>query len=1075
MRAVYTVVPVLAGLILATSAPAVQAQDDGVGTPLERALGGLEWRQIGPAVMGGRIADVAVVESDPAIFYVGTASGGVWKTTNHGTTWEPLFDDQPTASVGDVTLAPSNPNIVWVGSGEPQNRQSSPWGNGVYKSMDAGRTWRLMGLTETRHIGRIAIHPTNPDIVYVAAVGHLWGPNEERGVFKTTDGGRTWSKVLYIDENTGAIDLVMDPGDPRTLFAAMYQRRRTAWGFNGGGPGGGIYRTLDAGATWERLTSGLPDGDLGRIGLDIYRRDGNLVYAVVEADPGGGFGGFRSSQEGERPKRKGGVFRSTDRGETWEHMSDWNPRPMYFSLIRIDPNNPERIYLGGVNLSVSEDGGKTWNRNAARGVHSDHHALWIDPKSPNHLIMGSDGGVSVSFDRSKNWRMYDNLPIGQFYEIGVDMRDPYYVCGGLQDNGSWCGPSRTNTTRGIRNGDWYNIYSGDGFYVRIDPNDHTVVFAESQNGNVGMLNLNAMERRFLRPEPPGETETREEESPFASGYRWNWNTPIVLSAHDPSTIYVGGNVVLKSTDRGVTWQEVSPDLTKQIDRSELEIMGVKPTGRTLSRHDGVSSYGNITTISESPLNADVLYAGTDDGNVQATRDGGATWTDLTPRVRGVPERTYVSRLVASAHAEGTVYAAFDGHYSDDYKPYVYVSTDYGQSWRKITDGLPEWSVNVIAEHPGNANLLFLGNEIGVYVSIDGGRQWARFKNNLPTVPVDDIKVHPRENDLIVGTHGRSIWIVDDISPLEELTAEVLAAPVQLFSGRPATVANRFSPQGWQPGSFAAPNPPAGALIRYYLSEDLGQRAVTGAGDNGDGDAKVKLAVLDAAGEVIRELEGPGTAGIQQVVWDLRLAPPYEPEEEEQSGFSRFFGRPRGPRVLPGRYTVRLEAAGQSLTGAIEVRGDPRIQISRADLEQRQRALMTLYRLSKPVYEAGRAVQRLRQLISSARSLMRETDDVPEELSEEARSLSSDLRDVNRGLARARRANRLFFSLESWTGRPTVEQERQIEKAWDRATEAIEQLNQIIGERMPAFNRQLDEHGIRPDPGEPVPVPVKPAG
>ncbi|MFQ6045445.1 MAG: hypothetical protein ACE5PT_03670 [Gemmatimonadales bacterium] len=1071
----------LSAALLAVAPWVVQAQVNDDGTRLERALSGLEWREIGPAVMGGRIADLAVVESNPAIFYVGTATGGVWKTANHGTTWEPLFDDQPTSSIGDVTLAPSNPNIVWVGTGEPQNRQSSPWGNGVYRSMDGGRTWTHMGLAETRHVGRLAIHPTNPDIVYVAAVGHLWGPNEERGVFKTTDGGRTWSKVLYVDENTGAIDIVMDPGDPQTLFAAMYQRRRTAWGFNGGGPGSGLYRTLDGGQSWERLSAGLPQVEMGRIGLDIYRRDGNIVYAVIEADPGGagGFGGFGGGEQQQQPQRNGGIFRSTDRGETWEHLSDWNPRPMYFSLIRIDPNDPERIYLGGVQLSASDDGGKTWNRNAAASVHSDHHALWIDPNNSNHLIMGSDGGVSVSFDRSTTWRMYDNLPIGQFYEVGVDMRDPYNVCGGLQDNGSWCGPSRTHTTNGIRNSDWYNINGGDGFYVRIDPNDPTIVFTESQNGNVAMLATDRWERRWIRPEPPEppeREEAREERpSPFATGYRWNWNAPIVLSAHDPSTIYVGGNHLLKSTDRGVTWQEVSPDLTKQLDRSELEIMGVKVTARTLSRNDGVSSYGNITTVSESPLNASVLYVGTDDGNVQGTRDGGATWTDLTPRVEDLPERTYVSRVVASAHEEGTVYATFDGHYNDDYRPYVYVSRDYGENWRRITDGLPDWSVNVIAEHPRNPNLLFLGNEIGVYVSVDMGASWTRLKNNLPTVPVDDIAIHPRDNDLILGTHGRSVWILDDITPLEELSADVLAAPAHLFGGRAATVANVFSPQGWLPGAFEARNPPSGVRIRYYLRDPVQAPAVAGDDDNRDGAGKVKLTILDEAGEVVRELEGPGVASGSEVVWDLRLAPPYEPEEEQLTGFARFFGRPRGPRVLPGTYTVRLDAAGQTASKELEVRLDPRVEVSQADLELRQAALMTLYRLAKPVYEAGRRVQRLQQQVREARRLLREIEAAPDELNEEARSLSSALREVSGGLGGARRANRLFFRLEGWTGRPTPTQERQIDEAWSDAVAAIEQLNEIITERMPAFNQMLNEHGIRPAPGEPIAVPVRPGG
>ncbi|MCH8939228.1 MAG: hypothetical protein IH966_07380, partial [Gemmatimonadetes bacterium] len=926
------------GSLTAILAGPARAQTDRI----EAAVSNLEWREIGPTIMGGRVADLAVVESNPAIFYVGTATGGVWRTTNNGASWEPLFDDQPTSSIGDVTLSQANPNLIWVGTGEPQNRQSSPWGNGVYKSLDGGRTWQHMGLEATRHIARIRIHPSNSDVVYVAAVGHLWGPNEERGVYRTRDGGRTWEKVLYVDEDTGAIDLVMDPNDPQTLFAAMYQRRRTGFGFNGGGPGSGIYRTTDGGDSWEELTEGLPSGIKGRIGLDIYRGDGNLVFAIVEADlRRGGFG--RQAARQPQGDQQNGVYRSTDRGDTWEQMSTTNNRPMYYSQIRVDPNDPNRIYLGGTNLYRSSDGGRTFTNDASRGVHSDHHALWIDPNNSKHLILAGDGGVSESWDRSDSWRQMRNLPIAQFYQIGVNMEYPYHVCGGLQDNGSWCAPSATQSNQGIRNRDWYNVGSGDGFYNVIDPNDPTIMFAESQGGNITRVDLRSMEKQRIRALPrPGEDGD-------SLSYRFNWNAPIVISAHNPSTIYHASNHLLKSTDRGTTWQEISPDLTKSIDRSELEIMGVREN-RMLSRHDGISSYGNITTIGESPLNADLIYVGTDDGNLQVTRDGGATWDDITDRIRNLPDRTYVSRVVASRHNEGTVYATFDGHRNDDYAPYVYVSEDYGRNWRAITKGLPDgWSVNVVTEHPRTGNLLFLGNEIGVYFSIDRGQNWVRLKNDLPTVPVDDIVVHPRENDLVLGTHGRGVWIVADISPLEELTPEVLASSAHLFPVRTATIYNPERRQGWTPGVFAAPEPQSGALIRYYLHDDVSSEEMVSEdsqGSNGSGPRArinrsardggvVKIAILDTNGETVRELEGSGAAGGNDVVWDLRITPPYTPEPGEAQGGrgGRFFrGGVRGPRVLPGTYTVRLEAAGRTLTTDVVVRGDPRIDVSRADLE-----------------------------------------------------------------------------------------------------------------------------------------------
>ena len=1017
-----------AAVLLFPAAPAAAFAQEAA----EIEMSGLRWREIGPAIMGGRITDLAVVESNPAIFYVATATGGLWKTINHGTSFTPIFDDQSMSSIGDVTLAPSNPNVVWVGSGEPQNRQSSPWGNGVYKSTDAGRTWTHLGLTETLHISRIVIHPSNPDVVYVGAVGHLWGANEERGVYRTTDGGTTWDKVLYIDENTGVIDLAMDPDDPQTVFAAMYQRRRTAFGFNGGGPGSGIYRTTDGGTTWTEQRDGLPEGNMGRIGLDIYRRDGNIVYAQVEARPGLG------------------VYRSTDRGESWEFLSETNNRPMYYSQIRIDPNDPERIYTGGSNLFRSSDGGKTFTADAASEVHSDHHALWIDPANSNHLILGGDGGVDISWDRSDSWRQLRNLPLAQFYEIGVDMRDPYYVCGGLQDNGSWCAPSQTLSNQGVRNRDWYNVHGGDGFYTVLDPDNPMVMFAESQGGRVSRVDLNTMERLSITPvaRPTDENEDRR--------YRGNWNTPIVLSVHDQNVVYLGYNHLLKSTDRGMSWEEISPDLTKQVDRSELEIMG-ESEDSMLSRHDGISSYGNMTTVGESPLNASLIYVGTDDGNVYVTRDGGASWTDLTPHFRDLPDRTYVSKVVPSLHNEALVYAVFDGHQNDDYTVYAYVSEDYGENWRSIVTGLPDgWSLNVLAEHPRNPDLLFIGNEIGIYFSIDRGENWARLKSNLPTVPVDDIKVHPRDNDLVVGTHGRGAWILHDITPLEELTAEVVASVAHLFGMTTATLFNPYRPQGWTPGVWEAPNPPAGARIRYYLSADE-------SAEDGE-EPTVRVTVLDAHGDVVRELTGPGTEGIHEVVWDLRIAPPYVPE----SG-----GTPNGPRVMPGSYTVNLDAAGSSYSKELTVRLDPRVEITRVDLVARQHALLDANALAKPLYEARSAVQELTRQLIDIQGLLDDQEDAPEDLSEEATAIRDELDDLNSELNQVNRLARAGGSVEGSTTRPTADQLWQIEQAWEQVPDLISRLNVFVTSRVPAFYAQLDENGIRPDPGETVTIPVRP--
>jgi len=1016
-------------------------------------LSNLQWRTIGPAVMGGRVSDLAVVEANPAVFFVGTATGGLWKTTSNGAAWEPVFDDQATSSIGAVTISQTNPNLVWVGTGEPQNRQSSPWGNGVYRSLDGGRTWEHKGLYETRHIGSVVIHPGDNDTVYVAAVGQLWGPNPERGVYRSKDGGDTWEHVLYIDDDTGAIDLVMDPSDPNTLFAAMYQRRRTSFGFNGGGPGSGIYRTMDGGNSWTELTEGLPEGDKGRIGLDIYRNNTNIVFALIQAQSG-----------------EGGVYRSVDRGSTWEKVGDTNPRPMYFSLMRVDPNDMERIYLGGVALMISDDGGKSFRQMNVSGVHVDHHALWINPGNSNHVVLGNDGGVDISYDKGDTWRALENLSLGQFYEIGVDMRDPYYVCGGLQDNSTWCGPSATYSGRGIMNQHWFTVSGGDGFYARIDPNDPNIVFAESQGGNISRIDLRTFERTGIRPAfrtRPGHEVAEEDES---GRHRWNWNTPIEMSSHDPATIYVGSNILFKSTDRGQTWQAISPDLTQQIDRSEIEIMGQMPTGQMLSRNDGISTYGNLTTISESPIDPNLLYAGTDDGNLQVTRDGGASWQLISQDMPGLPSNTYVSRIEASNFDDGTVYATFDGHDRNDYRPYVYISDNYGEDWRTIVNGLPDdWSVNIIYEHPRTRNLLFLGNEVGVYFSINRGETWRSLKLNMPTVPVDDLLVHPRENDLVVGTHGRGVWILDDVSPLEHL-AEAIGEDAYLFPSRRATIFNRSSQEGYAAGDYAAPNSPYGARIRYFFGLEAG-----------DAEPAAKLSVLDASGQMVRELEASSEAAVNEVIWDLRLAAPYDADEAREvfggggrgGGRGFFGGGARGPSVMPGTYTVQLEAGGQTLTTALEVRGDPRIEISSSDQQARHRAIMDSFALARPTFDVFRAARAITEQVSTVRDVLDSSDTAPDALSDEARQINSVLRELRQEMNVMRSGSSAFGAIERSHSLPTEDQLWQIDRAWEKVPAIIEGLNELITGRVPALVGQVYAPGIGPEQGEALEMPARP--
>ncbi len=1014
-------------------APPVSSQSP---TQVADVANALSWREIGPTIMGGRVSDLAVVESDPATFYVGTATGGVWKTTNAGITFEPLFDGEATASVGDVTVAPSNPNVVWLGSGEPQNRQSSPWGNGVYRSTDAGRTWQHLGLENTHHISRIAVHPTNPDVAYVAAMGHLWGANPERGVYKTTDGGRTWQHVLFVDDNTGAIDLAMDPNDPQTLFVAMYQRQRKAWGFNGGGPGSGIHRTTDGGANWVELTRGLPEGDKGRIGLDIYRRDGSFVCALVEADARGPGAGFGNAGPGEV---RNGVYCSTDRGESWEHRSTTNNRPMYYSQIRIDPNDPQRIYLGGSDLFRSSDGGRNFTNDAADGVHLDHHALWINPANSEHLLLGSDGGVSVSWDRSDNWYQFRNLPLGQFYEIGVDMRDPYHVCGGLQDNGSWCAPSDTWSNQGIRTRDWYNVGSGDGFFTVMHPTDPTIMFAESQGGNLTRVDLVTNERARLRPiGRPGADGALPD-------LRWNWDTPVVLSAHDPNVVYIGSNMLFRSADLGQTFEAISGDLTWAIDRDTLSIMGVRGGEPQMSRNDGQSSYGNLTAIAESPHDASVIYTGSDDGRVQVTRDGGASWTDVTANVRDLPRHTYVTRLVASHGQPGTVYAAFDNHRNDDFAAYVYVSRNWGGEWQRITNGLPATSVNALTQHPENERLLFLGNEVGVYVSVDAGQQWVRMASNLPTVPVDDIKIHPRENDLVIGTHGRGIWILDDVTPLERLAPDVVASNAFVFPVRRATSYNMYTPQGWTPGIYEAPNPEPGARIRYYLSSAV---------------SDLTLRITDATGQPIRELDAPGDAGLNEVIWDLRLV------ENDASGEPM----DPGPRVLPGTYIVQVTTGSDVVQSEVTVRLDPRVEMGRRDLMARHLTMMESYRLSGPVDRAEEALEEMGERVDAVEALLR--DDAPQTLRDDVAALRASIDELSEALDEASDGANQWGRIQGVSGPPTADALWLIEQSWQQLPGVIDRINGVIAGSLPSLLGQVYTTAAQPEPIDLIPQPQR---
>ena len=783
---------VLATALLASlpSLLAAQATPTAKTTPVvfdadSARLAELPWRSIGPAVTSGRVVDFAVPEGPKSqigermgrLFYVASASGGVWKTINAGTTWEPIFDHQGSASIGDIAVAPGNPDIVWVGTGEANNQRSSSWGDGVYKSENGGKTWTNMGLRKSEHIGRVIIHPTNPQTVFVAAAGPLWGPGGDRGLFRTTDGGRTWKNVKNIDAHTGFTDVIFDPTNPDVVYAASFQRERRPYSYVGGGPGSGLWKSIDGGDTWTRLTEGLPKDDVGRIGLDVSRSSPNIVYATIETKVTGN-GAATGNTEAS-------VYRSDDYGASWRKMGTGFSYPWYMGQIRVDPTNPDRVYFMGVPLQVSTDGGRTF-RNTANAAHSDHHALWIDPTDPDHLIIGCDGGVYISHDRGRTVDFVPNLPVSQYYAIATDLRQPfYYVYGGLQDNSSWGGPSQTRNSQGITNADWIQTTGGDGFYAQIDPTDPNTVYGESQVGAIVRYDVRTGEQKTIKPLPEFGGKP----------YRWNWSSPMLISPYDHNTLYFGANYLFKSTNRGDAWTRLGPDLTRQRNRDSLPVMGKIWPRDAIARHQGTADYGNISTIDESPLRQGLVYVGTDDGVISVSRDGGTTWNRIT-RFSGVPDETYVSRVVASRFNEGTAYATMDNHRNNDFKPYVLRSTDYGAHWTPVAGNLPaNGSVQVVREDLAEPNLLFAGTEFGVFYTANGGASWTPLKYNIPTVAVHDIVVHPREHDLVIGTHGRGIYIIDDITPLEKL-AEANRVGTYLFPVKPVT---EYNPNSSIPG------------------------------------------------------------------------------------------------------------------------------------------------------------------------------------------------------------------------------------------------------------------------------------
>ena len=868
-------------------------------------LAAFRWRPVGPANMGGRTADVAGIPGPSRTFYVATVAGGIYKTTNAGTSFRSVFDDQRVISMGALAIAPSDTNVVYAGTGEQNSRNSISPGGGIFRTSDGAKTWQFLGLAETQQIARIVVHPNDPNTVWVAALGHAWGPNRERGLYKTTDGGKNWRLVKFIDERTGFVDVVIHPTNPNVLWASSYQRVRGPYFLKSGGPGSALWTSTDGGETWSEIKGGgFPETIKGRIGLAVSRSNPLVLYALVEADSlRGKDAASRTAQPASdslnpRARRTqrllSGLYRSADGGRTWRWMSDRNVRPFYYSQVRVDPKNSERVYWSSTPVQFSDDGGKTV-RTATNGIHVDHHAMWIDPTDPDHFVVGNDGGVSQTWDRGGNYDFLDVLAISQPYEASYNMAVPYRVCIGLQDNGSWCGPSRTRSGS-ISNDDWVTVGGGDGFYTAQDPTDANIVFSESQGGNIGRYDLRTGERtnivkpswrpRYIQFEDSilverGDTakpatkaqqqrlaalRARQRADSGALNLRFNWNTPFFLSPHAPSTLYIGANRVLKSTNRGDNIVPISPDLSRQ-QRAKIAY-SIDSTGGVTLDATGAETYGTIAALAESPVRPGILFAGTDDGNVWVTRNDGATWEDLSKRFPGAPAESYLARIEPSHFDSNTVYVAFDNHRNNDFAPYLYVSTDFGATFRSIAAGLPTGGpdfVHVIREDPVNRDLLFVGTDVAAYVSRDRGQSWQKFMTGLGTVPVHDLQIHPRDHELIAATHGRSVWITD-IAPLEQLSDSAMTAGTFLFAPKTAYQYGETPRADGSPGHkrFQANTPAYGAEIAYRLaSGKAGERA--------------KLVITNVRGDTVRSIDGPGVAGLHRVTWDFRgKTPPGSP-------------------------------------------------------------------------------------------------------------------------------------------------------------------------------------------------------
>jgi len=985
-----------------------EAKEEKKGGMTADTFSGLKFRSIGPGVESGRVMSIAVNPKNTHQFYAGVASGGVWKTVNDGTTWTPVFDGEGSYSIGWVALDPNDSSVVWVGTGESNSQRSVSYGDGIYRSDDGGKNWQNLGLKKSEHIGRVVIDPRDSKVVYVAAEGPLWGPGGDRGLYKTTDGGKTWKAILTISENTGVGDVVLDPSNPDIVYASAYQRRRHVFTLIDGGPESAIYKSTDAGSTWNKLKSGLPTVDMGRIGLAVSPADPNVIYAAVEATD-----------------EKGGIFRSMDKGATWERRNEFDTGAMYYARVVPDPKNVDRIFVMNVELRESLDGGKTLHKINEVNHHGDNHALWIDPDNTKHWLLGSDGGMYETWDDSKSWQFKANLPTMQFYDVAVDNSAPFYnVCGGTQDYFSWCGPTHTHSVNGIVNSDWFVTTGGDGFRSQVDQVDPNTIYSESQYGVLIRYDKPTGQELLLQPlEGKGEPPLR-----------WNWDSPIIISPHSHTRLYFAANKLFRSDDRGDTWKAISGDLTRQIDRNKLPVMGKVWGPDAVAKGASTSFYGNIVALSESPKKEGLIYVGTDDGLIQVTADGGGSWTKYE-KFPGVPEMTYVSRLAASHHDSNTVYATFENHKNEDFKPYVLKSTDSGKTWTSITGDLPESGpVLAFAEDTVNPNLLFVGTETGVFFTINGGTHWVRLKGGLPTIAVRDMVIQAREGDLVIATFGRGFYVLDDIAALRQIKPESTEQAAALFPVKDALLYIEKHPlggakKGFQGDAyFTAENPPYGAVFTAYLKDKIKtkkekrQEAEKEAAKKSETlpypskdelraeaqEPKPELyfIIYDESGAPIRRVEGATDSGFQRIAWNLRYSAPQVPEhsDEGEEGFPD--AADQGPLVLSGSYSVRMfQKVGGTITElagpqSFKVSTEGASQMTPADRTAQEEFLRKTARLYRAASGALHTAEDIPSRLKKIRAALHETPAAEKQLG----AVADDIEQRNREILRALRGD-----------------------------------------------------------------------